>query len=114
MLEAAEQCGDTEINLKIRAIKRYLASERVFAIHLKALCDELEAMVYAYNHPDEESSEEITAEESLPESAPEESAEVSAPEEGGGKTGLIIGIAAAAAAICAAACALVFKKKKKK
>ena len=114
VLEAAEQCGDTEINLKIRAIKRYLAGERVFAIHLKALCDELEAMVYAYNHPGEESSEEITAEESLPESAPEESAEVSAPEEGGGKTGLIIGIAAAAAAICAAACALIFKKKKKK
>ncbi len=114
VLDAAEQCEGAEINLKVRAIRRYLQSGRVFATHLRSLCDELEALVYAYNHPAVKSSEAPVEPESAPESAPEQSEPGSKPEEKGkSSAGLIAGIAAAAAAVCAA-CVLIFKKKKKK
>lgn len=121
LLAEAEEIRDTSINLKIREIKRYLNSDRVFASHLQGLCDELRALIDAYNNPPEESADPVSEETSEP-GSPVSQAEESVPEseessrdETGGSGGALAPILIAAGVICiGAVCALIFKKKKKK
>ena len=122
VLDAAGEIHDTKINLKVREINRYLAGDRVFASHLKALCDELQAMTDAYYAPPEESGEPSPGPVSEP--VPEQSASpVSAPESGdasapqgdtsSGGSWLAPVLIAAGIVCIGAVCAVILKKKKK-
>ena len=123
VLDAANEIRNTKINLKVREINRYLASDRVFASHLKALCDELQEMIDSYNDLPEESSGTVSEPASEPVSEPA-SEPVSEPASGvesapqgdtaSGGSWLVPALIAAGIVCIGAVCAVILKKKKKK